>query len=162
MDDLKTVAPAFATMANRIIYATMSTVDRRGRPRSRMVHTIWEWDGEALTGWVGNMLTPMKQAHLSRSPYASFNYWDGVEAYDTCNAECHAELLTDEQGRREGWERIKATPPPLGYDPAIIPVWKDGPDSPAWSVLRLTPWRLRVMDGEYARTGAGNLLTWQQ
>lgn len=71
-------------------------------------------------------------------------------------------LLTDAAGRREGWERIKATPPPLGYDPAIIPVWKDGPDSPAWSVLRLTPWRLRVMDGEYARTGAGQLLTWQQ
>ena len=40
---LDEVAPAFVEMANRMVYCTLATVDRRGRPRSRMVHTLWEW-----------------------------------------------------------------------------------------------------------------------
>lgn len=130
--ELDTVAPAFVEMANRMVYCTLATVDRRGRPRSRMVHTLWEWDGTSPVGWVGSIVTPMKRAHLRNNPYVSCNYWDGVEAYDTCVAECRAELLLDETSRREGWERFKAVPPPLGYDPAIIPQWEDGPSSPAW------------------------------
>ncbi len=130
--ELAVVAPAFAEMANRIIYCTLATVDRGGRPRSRMVHTLWEWDGSSLVGWVGSIVTPMKRAHLQRTPYVSCNYWDGAEAYDTCVAECRAELLLDETSRLQGWERFKSVPPPLGYDPAIIPQWKEGPTSPAW------------------------------
>lgn len=161
---LATVAPAFVEMANRMVYCTLATVDRRGRPRSRMVHAMWEWDGTSLVGWVGSLVTPMKRAHLDRNPYVSCNFWDGVEAYDTCTAECRAELLLDARGRREGWERFKSTPPPLGYDPATIPQWAAGPDSPAWGVLRLRPWHLRVFPGEFARSGGTRrqILTWQE
>jgi hypothetical protein len=164
VSDLKAVAPAFAEMANRMVYCTLTTVDRRGRPRARMVHAMWEWDGEVLVGWVGSLVTPMKTAHLRRNPYVSCNYWDGVEAYDTCVAECRAELLVDERSRVEGWERFKAAPYPLGYDPAMVPHWKDGPDSPAWGVMRLEPWRLRVFPGVFAKTSGaeGEILTWQQ
>ncbi len=35
---------------------------------------------------------------------------------------------------------------PVGYDPTIIPGW-DSPTSPAFAVLRLTPYRLRVQPG---------------
>jgi hypothetical protein len=35
---LDEVAPAFVAMANRMVYCTLATVDRRGRPRSRIVH----------------------------------------------------------------------------------------------------------------------------
>jgi hypothetical protein len=127
------------------------------------IQTLWEWDGASLLGWVGSMVTPMKRAHLDNNPYVSCNYWDGVAAYDTCVAECRAELLLDEASRREGWERFKSVPPPLGYDPASIPMWQDGPDSPAWGVLRLEPWRVRVFPGVYARSGgtSGEILTWQ-
>ena len=161
---LDEVAPAFVAMANRMVYCTLATVDRRGRPRSRIVHTLWTWDGSSLVGWVGSIVTPMKRAHLQRTPYASCSYWDGVEAYDTCTAECHAELLLDEASKREGWELFRTEPPPLGYDPALIPQWKDGPTSPAWGVLRLQPWHLRVFPGEFARSGGttGRILTWQQ
>src|SRR3954454_5214709 len=124
---LDEVAPAFVEMANRMVYCTLATTDRRGRPRSRMVHTLWEWDGAALVGWANSIVTPMKRAHLERTPYVSCNYWDGVEAYDTCTAECRAELLLDDANRRAGWERFRSVPPPLGYDPAIIPQWADGP-----------------------------------
>ena len=160
---LDEVAPAFVEMANRIVYCTLATVDRRGRPRSRIVHTLWEWDGSSLVGWVGSVVTPMKRAHLAGTPYVSCSYWDGVEVYDTCTAECAAELLLDDTSRREGWERFRSVPPPLGYDPAIIPQWKDGPTSPAFGVLRLQPWHLRVFPGEFARSGGqvGRVLTWQ-
>jgi Pyridoxamine 5'-phosphate oxidase len=144
MSELRTVASAFVEMANRMVYCTLATVDRRGRPRSRIVHTLWEWDENSLVGWVGSLVTPLKRAHLRHNPYVSCNYWDGAEAYDTCVAECRAELLLDEASRLEGWERFKSVLPPLGYDPAIIPQWKDGPGSAAWGVLRLKPWRLRV------------------
>jgi hypothetical protein len=158
------VAPAFAAMANRMVYCTLATVDRRGRPRTRMVHALWEWDGTSLVGWVGSMVTPMKRAHLEKTPYVSCGYWNGVEEYDTCTAECRAELLLDAESKREGWERFKAVPPPLGYDPAIIPQWQDGPESPAWGVMRLEPWHLRVFPGEFARSGGqrGQILTWQE
>ncbi|GAA3726794.1 pyridoxamine 5'-phosphate oxidase family protein [Salinactinospora qingdaonensis] len=161
-DSFADTAPAFAEMANRMVYATLTTVDRRGRPRARIVHTLWEWDGTSLVGWVGSMVTPMKQAHLRNNPYVSCNYWDGVEAYDTCVAECRAELLLDERSKREGWERFRSTPPPLGYDPAIIPGW-DSPDSPTWGVMRLAPWFLRVFPGEYAKTNGqrGQVRTWR-
>src|SRR5918997_6374416 len=99
---LDEVAPAFVAMANRMVYCTLATVDRRSRPRSRIVHTLWTWDGSSLVGWVGSIVTPMKRAHLQRTPYASCSYWDGVEAYDTCTAECHAELLLDETS----WVRV--------------------------------------------------------
>lgn len=163
-NSLSETAPAFAAMANRMVYCTLATVDRLGRPRSRMVHSLWEWDGTSLVGWVGSIVTPMKRAHLESTPHVSCNYWDGAEAYDTCVAECRAELLVDEASRHEGWERFKSTPPPVGYDPAITPHWSEGPDSPHWGVLRLEPWRLRVFPGVFARTGGeeGAILTWQE
>ncbi|MQA12352.1 MAG: pyridoxamine 5'-phosphate oxidase family protein [Pseudonocardiaceae bacterium] len=130
--DYGTVAPAFLEMANRMVYCTLATVDRRGRPRSRMVHSLWEWDGTSLVDWVGSLVTPMKRAHLASNPYVSCSFWDGAEVYDTCTAECRTELLLDEESRRAGWDRFASTPPPLGYDPAaILPEWADGPNSPA-------------------------------
>jgi hypothetical protein len=32
----------------------------------------------------------------------------------------------------------------VGYDPAIVPAWKDGPDSEEFGVLRLMPWRIEL------------------
>ena len=43
------------------------------------------------------------------------------------------------------WDLFARTPEPLGYDPAIIPQWAGGPTSAAFAVLRLEPWRLRVL-----------------
>ena len=163
--DLGTAAPAFVEMANRIVYASVATADRRGRIRSRMVHTLWEWDGAKLTGWAGTVLTPIKKAQLAEGSYASCSYWGGVEAYDTCTAECRATLLLDEAGKREGWEKFASTPPPVGYNPAeIMPGWSDGPTSPGWAVIRFDPWHLRVFPGTFARSGGteGAIYTWQE
>ena len=35
------VVESFISIAHRIVWCTLATVDRRGRPRSRLVHPIW-------------------------------------------------------------------------------------------------------------------------
>ena len=45
----------------------VATVDPDNRPRSRVLHPIWEWDGEELVGWVATAPTPLKVA-LKSSP----------------------------------------------------------------------------------------------
>ena len=42
--DLACVAPAFVELAHRIVWGTVATVDPEGRPRTRILHPIWEWD----------------------------------------------------------------------------------------------------------------------
>jgi hypothetical protein len=51
-------------------------------------------------------------------------------------------------------------PEPVGYDPRIIPQWRDGPTSEDFAVLRLWPYRLRVMPGTVMTKGEGTTLTW--
>ncbi|HXV93758.1 MAG TPA: pyridoxamine 5'-phosphate oxidase family protein [Pseudonocardia sp.] len=142
MDDLARVAPAFVGMAHRIVWATLATVDPRGRPWTRVVHPIWEFDGARLVGWVASFDTPLKRAHLAACPDVSLTYWDPGQ--DTATAQCRARLHTDDATRAAVWERFAGAPAPVGYDPAVLPQWSGGPTSPAFSALRLDPWRLRV------------------
>lgn len=158
MNDLATVAPAFVEMAHRIVWCTVATVDDQGRPRSRILHPLWEWDGTSLVGWIATGPTPVKRANLAHSPYVSANYW--ASDHDTCTAECLATWQLDDETRTAMWDRFKNAPAPVGYDPAIIPDWADGPLSPAFGVLRLEPWRLRVFPGSVLLGGGGEVLTW--
>ena len=158
MTDLAAVAPAFVAMAHRTVWATVATVDGRGRPRSRILHPVWEWDGERLTGWVGTVPSPLKRSHLQANPYVSVSYWS--PSHDTCVAECRAELLLDEAIRAAVWERLRDAPEPVGYDPSIVPGW-DEPTSDAFAALRLDPWRLRVFPGTVLLGQGGEVLTWR-
>ncbi len=159
MNTLIEVAPAFVEMAHRIVWCTTATVDAKGRPRSRILHPIWQWDGTRLVGWIATGPTPVKQAHLKVSPYMSLNYWQ--PSHDTCAAECRAELVFDDETRTMVWNLFATAPPPVGYDPAIVPAW-GSPTSPAFAALRLEPWRLRVFPGSVLLGQGGNVLTWQE
>jgi hypothetical protein len=156
--DLPSIAPAFVEMAHRIVWCSAATVDGHGRPRSRVLHPFWTWDGSALVGWIATGPTPLKRAHLEHSPYMSVHYW--APNHDTCTAECRATLVFDDDTRRAVWKLFEDGPAPVGYDPAIIPAWKDGPTSDAFAALRLDPWRLRVMPGTVMTSQTGELLTW--
>ena len=134
------VAEAFVAIAHRVVWATVATVDRRGRPRSRVMHPLWERTEAGLTGWVTSRPTPLKVAHLARTPYLSCAYWD--PQHDVAVADCRARWVTDAGERARVWELFRAAPPPLGHDPAAI--WPDGPSTPDAGVLRLDPWRLRA------------------
>jgi hypothetical protein len=132
MNDLVDTAPAFVEMAHQIVWCSVATVDRMGRPRSRVLHPIWVWRDETLTGWVATLPTPVKRAHLEHSPYVSCNYW--APSHDTCVAECRAEWVFDDQTRTMVWNLFKNAAEPLGYDPAGIGV--PGWDSPTSSASR--------------------------
>jgi hypothetical protein len=155
---LAEVAPAFVEMAHRIVWCTVATVDTSGRPRSRILHPFWTWDGEVLVGWVATGQTPVKAANLGAHPFASCNYW--APTHVTCVAECDTSWFVDDDTRTRIWELFKNAPAPVGYDPAMIPVWKDGPTSPAFAALRLDPWRLRVFPGSLLMGQGGEVLAW--
>jgi hypothetical protein len=156
--ELEAIAPKFVEMAHRIVWCSVATVDARGRPRSRVLHPIWEWDGRRLVGWIATGPTPTKVAHLAASPWVSCNYW--APSQDTCVAECAAAWADDADTRAAVWSKFADGPEPVGYDPAMIPGW-DGPDSPAFSVLRLEPWRLRVLPGPSLLDGTFAADRWQ-
>ncbi|MCB1692609.1 MAG: pyridoxamine 5'-phosphate oxidase family protein [Pseudomonadales bacterium] len=158
MSTLESVALPFIDMAHQIVWCTIASVDAKGRPRSRILHPIWEWDGAALTGWIATNATPTKRAHLAASPYLSANYW--TPSHDTCVAECHARWAHDAETKERAWDLFENGPEPVGYDPRIIPGW-ESPDSPGFSVLKLTPWRLCVFPGTVLLRQGGEVLTWQ-
>ena len=160
MTDLVTTAPAFVEMAHRTVWASVATVDSKGRPRTRILHPIWEWDGSSLVGWVGTGPTRIKRSHLERTPFVSVNYWS--PNHDTCTAECRASWYFDDETCQRIWDLYLAAPPPLGYDPAMIPVWADGPTSPAFAALRLDPWRLRVFPGTVLLGTGGEVSEWNE
>jgi hypothetical protein len=158
MNELSETAPAFIEMAHRIVWATAVTVDSHGRPRSRILHPIWQWDGDTITGWIATSPTPIKKAHLSGRPYMSINYWH--TSHDTCLAECHATLLQDDASRIMVWDMFLNGPKPVGYNPTIIPAWTS-PTADAFAVIKLEPWRLRVFPGSVMMGQGGSVLTWQ-
>ena len=71
LSSLEETAAAFVEMAHRIVWATVATVDGRGRPRGRILHPYWVWDGPSLVGWIATGPTPVKRAHLEASPFVS-------------------------------------------------------------------------------------------
>ncbi|MBM4336405.1 MAG: pyridoxamine 5'-phosphate oxidase family protein [Deltaproteobacteria bacterium] len=158
MTELAKIGPAFVEMAHRIVWCSAATVDRRGRPRSRVLHPIWVWDGAKLSGWIATGPTPLKRAHLAQSPYLSLNYWATTQ--DTCLAECRAEWAFDDETRTRVWNLFRDAPAPVGYDPAIIPGWTKPTDA-SFAALRLEPWRLRVFPGSVLLGRGGEVLTWR-
>jgi hypothetical protein len=124
-----------------------------------MFHPIWQWDGSELEGWIATSPTPIKRAHLATQPYISLNYW--IPSHDTCVAECRATLLFDNEIREKVWHLFLNTPEPVGYDPTIIPDWKN-PTSDAFAVIRLEPWRLRVFPGSVLMGHGGKVLNWRE
>jgi hypothetical protein len=159
MNELTETAPAFVEMAHRIVWASVATVDAHGRPRSRILHPIWQWDEDRLVGWVGTSPTPLKRAHLKANSYMSVNYWSPT--HDTCVAECAANWAFDNETRAMVWNLFLNTPEPLGYNPRIIPAW-ESPTCDAFAAIRLDPWRLRVFPGSVLLGKGGKVLTWQR
>lgn len=141
------IGAEFNARVARIVWCTVSTVDAKGRPRSRILHPIWE----GSTGWIATGRNSHKAKHLARNPYVSLSYWD--QQHQQIYADCKAEWVDDLAERRRIWDLYKNTPPPLGYDPAIIPVWKDGPESPEFGILKLTPWRIELYAINQMATG---------
>ena len=159
MTDFETVARSFIEMAHRIVWCSAASVDADGRPRSRVLHPLWEWKDEQLIGWIATGPTATKREHIAASPHLSLNYWQAD--HDTCVAECKASWCFDIETRKRVWDKYLALPPPLGYDPALIPAWENA-ESESFSVMRFDPWRLRVFPGTVLLKGEGEVLSWRE
>jgi hypothetical protein len=159
MTELSVIAPAFIDMAHRIVWATVATVDPSGQPRTRVLHPVWEWSGDQLTGWIATGPDSPKAGHLDGEPRISLTYWDSTQ--DTCTADCDTTWLDTLEDKTTAWNRFLTAPEPVGYDPSIVPAWTS-PDNPAFGVLELRPTRLRVFPGTLLLRGEGELLNWTE
>ena len=126
----------FMARVRRIAWCTVATVDAKGRPRTRILHPIWE----GTTGWIATGRHSHKEKHLAKNPYVSLSYWD--PQHQQIYADCKAEWCDDAAEKRRVWDLYKNTPPPLGYDPQMI--WQAGVEDPTYGLLKLAPWRIEL------------------
>ncbi len=125
----------FDALTRRIVWCTVATVDRRGRPRSRILHPVWE----GRTGWIATGRHSHKAKHLAANPFVSLCYWD--PQHEQAIIDCHARWRDEPEVRSRVWDLLKSTPEPVGYDPALF--WSS-PEDEGYGVLQLEPWRLEV------------------
>ena len=62
----------FMERISRIVWCTVTTIDRKGRPRARILHPVWE----GSTGWIATGRDSFKAKHLAQNPHVSLSYWD--------------------------------------------------------------------------------------
>ncbi|MFF5262450.1 pyridoxamine 5'-phosphate oxidase family protein [Actinomadura viridis] len=141
--DFSEIRAAFDTYIGDIVYATMTTVDAKARPRARVLIPVWEMKDGVPLGWLGTYKTPVKAAHLAGNPHTTFSYWNPRQ--NAVYVDTVAEWTDDPSVKRHVWDLyVKGSPPGAGYDPGAF--WK-GPADPKFHVLRLAPWRIQVVRG---------------
>ena len=148
----------FNAVVSKIIWPSMTTIDRQGRPRTRIVHPIWEQS----TCFIMTGRSSLKVKHLEQqSPYLALCYVDleGINpAANQVYVERKAEVIDEVEEKKRVWELFKSYPEPYGYDPAMF--FPTGPEDAEFAILKLTPWRLEVFSLAGAMSG-GNLV-WRQ
>jgi general stress protein 26 len=134
----------FNTITQRVVWCTLTTIDRQNRPRARILHPVWE----GTTGWIATGRQSHKAKHIAHNPFVSLSYWD--QQHEQVMAECHAEWIDDQAAKASLWDLLKSTPEPVGYDPSLF--WKS-PEDETFGALKLTPWRLEVWSLEAMSKG---------
>jgi regulator of ribonuclease activity A len=129
------VQAEFMARVSQAVYGTLATIDRKNRPRSRVVHPIW--DGS--TGWVISWPASHKAKHLAYNPSVSLAYIP--DKAKPVYVDAIAEWIDTVEEKRRIWDLHAATPPPLGFDPQ--PHYGTI-DHPYYGLLRLTPWRIEL------------------
>jgi general stress protein 26 len=146
---LAEIEAEFLARVHGMVWGNVATVDRLNRPRSRVLHTIWEGG----TGWTATRRHSFKARHLEDNPYVSLAYIaDLLKPVYVDATAIWAEDLAD---KRRVWDLFASTPPPLGYDP--VPIFQS-PDHPDFGLLKFTPWRIKLADG----TGQGTNYFWRR
>lgn len=119
----------------RAVYCSVATIDEKNRPRSRIMHPIW--DGPI--GWAISWPRSHKAKHLQRNPHVSMAYIQDKDK--PVYVDCRAKWIDEAQEKERIWKLHKTTPPPLGFDPA--PFYQTIHD-PYFGLLRFTPWRIEL------------------
>lgn len=133
----------FLQLTSEIIWCTVTTVDPKGRPRSRVLHPIWQVLAGRPVGWIVTGKTPVKARHLATNPHVACSYWSPAQS--VVYADCIAGWVEDLATRQQVWHLFMTTPPPLGYD--LSGFGYEGPQNPIFTPLRLDAWRVQIMSG---------------
>jgi len=141
-----------------IVYCTVTTVDARGRPRSRVMHPIFEVvDGEPM-GWAVTDRSPVKTRHLAANPHVACSYWS--PAQNTVAVDCVATWVDDIAGKQHVWDLFRLTPPPLGWGD-LSAYQPGGITHPLFQPLQLRPWRIQVLRADQVARGDFHPRSWQ-
>lgn len=135
------LADEFLELTREIVWCTVTTVDAKGRPRSRVLHPIWEVIDGRPVGWIVTGKTPVKAGHLKANPHVACSYWGPSQ--NVVYADCVASWSEDAASKQHVWDLFMNTPPPIGYD--LRGFGAEGPNTPAFTPLRLDPWRVQVL-----------------
>jgi general stress protein 26 len=125
----------FLERVHTVVWCNVATLDARSRPRSRILHPIWE----GATGWIATRRQSHKAKHLAHHPFISLAYVADIAK--PVYVDCYTEWADTAAAKQHVWELFQAAPPPLGYDPAPLFQSIDHPD---YGVLKLTPWRIEL------------------
>lgn len=139
----------FTERVHQAVWCTLATVDTEGRPRTRIVHTIWE----GATGYAVTRRGSPKLRDIAANPHVSLAYTTDIGR--PVYAECRAVGTDDGDSRRHVWDLFGSAPAPLGYD--VSTIFKSA-DDPEYIVLRFDAERIAVEDA----TGQGERrLVWR-
>ena len=83
------------------MYCTFTTVDERGRPRSRILNPRFVARDGRPVGWALTGRTPLKSRHLAANPHASCSFWSPSQ--DTVFADVTTTWVEDEAEKEAVW-----------------------------------------------------------
>jgi hypothetical protein len=145
----------FFEVISRIVWCTVTTVDPADRPRSRILHPVWELIDGLPVGWAMTTKTRIKAAHLVANPKVAVMYWSPDQ--DTVSLQCTAAWVDDDVGKQHVWDLFASTPPPLGYSPAPY----GSIENPVFNPLRFDATLVQIVRGEDVWNGHFSGRTWR-
>ena len=125
----------FTARVSNAVYCAMATIDRRNRPRSRMMHPIW--DGPI--GWIISWPASHKAKHLAHNPAVSLAYI--ADKAKPVYVDGVAEWVDATGEKLRIWDLHRTTPAPLGFDPQ--PHYGTI-EHQYYGLLKITPWRIEL------------------
>lgn len=141
VDHLASLDPHFSERVQQTIWCSMATIDRRGRPRSRIVHPMWETPlHNDAVAFVLSSRDAFMGKHLAAHPHVSLSYWH--PKMGALYVDCRADWIEDADEKLRAWELFRSTPRMYGYDPNTY--YSGSATDPGNGVLRLTPWRAEL------------------
>jgi len=133
IDNFSEIEEEFLQRIRSMVYCSAATIDLHQRPRSRVLHPVWEH----RTGWVTTGPNTAKAAQLAVNPFISLAFI--ADPFIPVYVECRATWQDDPVTRQRIWDLFKT------FDVDLTVSW-DNVDNPAYAVLRLDPWRIELYD----------------
>lgn len=138
----------FNAFIGDIVYATMVTIDRRNRPRTRILIPVWEVVDSLPVEWLATIPSPGKSGHLKRRPAHQLHLW--AQRNNSVHIDTVAMWDDSPANRRHVWD-LYAQPSPPGAGHALGRFWT-GVEDPNLRTLRIDPWRIQVIRGTDLRS----------